>query len=609
VAAGRHQCVAETLDGTHCDCDPGLEPTGAEPNPCVVNAQAEGASCADAIAIEPGMDVPAAHVAAATTDLTTSTCDYRHGVELYYGLYLPVRSRVRLFTDVRGSLSIRRTCERTTQELACKAQGTGANGMDAAVVARVLDAGRYFFVVDGVTPGTTVHSVSSIEPDPCALMAACPTGQELERSPDWSSCSCVCPFGTTADGEACVPDPCVPNPCVADAATRCITDSTVGYHCECPSGYGPAPSALGVCEPAPSAALWTVIVLANADNDLQIGDPYSWIDGLDASSPIDVVWLHDTPTATAKLLHLGQGETLGHSILADWGEADMGCWRNLRDLGLYAAAHYPAQHVALVIADHGGGWYGMDAVAKTRGFSTDISSDSEISVSNGDYARALAPLEHALGQRLELVDFETCLMATWEVAEATRPYANYLVGSPEISYGANAELPIALLAAEPEQTTSAWAHALTDARGGSSYTAAAADLVLIDQVTADLSALADALRAHPELCPQYELLASNCHNYMSSDIDLSCFAAEIAAASNLPAELAPLAQTLAQSLAAAVYFVPVLNGDAQGGLSIYRPAFCPEPGCGYGLDPQYTAEGAVWSERATWDELLLACTQ
>ena len=220
-------------------------------------------------------------------------------------------------------------------------------------------------------------------------------------------------------------------------------------------------------------------------------------------------------------------------------------------------------------------------------------------------------LTRKIGQRLDVVDFETCLLATWEVAEATLPYARSLLASPEEAFGNGGAIVAKLLAQNPNRTLEDLGHARVDSVASMplGYKESWTDLDATLKVTAALSDLADALRANVALCGAYDALRTDCYPYsMTTGGDIGAFAQALAQDVAMHSDLRGKASALSAALGAAVYVQP----PGTSGLSIYLPALSIPVGTPTGnrtLDPSYAASGTVWATQSSWDEFLTACRQ
>jgi hypothetical protein len=125
----------------------------------------------------------------------------------------------------------------------------------------------------------------------------------------------------------------------------------------------------------------------------------------------------------AKLLEIEKG---GATELADYGALNTGDPNVLAAFISESIKAYPAANYALIISDHGASWPGVGG---------DESHDHD--------SLTLAELNQAIGQGLEeagveklaLLGFDACLMATYEVASTMAPHADRMLASQELEPG------------------------------------------------------------------------------------------------------------------------------------------------------------------------------
>ena len=195
--------------------------------------------------------------------------------------------------------------------------------------------------------------------------------------------------------------------------------------------------------PAVPSAGWTVLVYSIADTDLEPfllddvgemaettgGDAMNIVALVDRASDYStdpVVGLDDWQGG--KLLHLRAD---GAIELADLGDVNTGDPQLLADFVATGMAQFPAEHYALVISDHGASWPGVGG--------DESSGHDGLSLAEIDEALA-AGLEGAAASgvtadRFELLGFDACLMATYEVASTLAPHARRLLASQELEPG------------------------------------------------------------------------------------------------------------------------------------------------------------------------------
>lgn len=125
----------------------------------------------------------------------------------------------------------------------------------------------------------------------------------------------------------------------------------------------------------------------------------------------------------AKLMEVGRDSA---TVLADYGHLNTGDPDVLQAFIRESIRAYPAANYGLVISDHGASWPGVGG---------DESHDHDV--------LTLAELDQAIGgalaetgiDRLEMLGFDACLMATFEVASTMAPYADLLISSQELEPG------------------------------------------------------------------------------------------------------------------------------------------------------------------------------
>jgi len=104
--------------------------------------------------------------------------------------------------------------------------------------------------------------------------------------------------------------------------------------------------------------------------------------------------------------------------LQDLGQVNMADPKVLADFITWGVKNYPAEHYILVVSDHGGGWTGA------------ISDDSSGGwMKTPKIREALENAEKATGQKLDIMGFDACLMATTEVGYELKDTAKFMVAS------------------------------------------------------------------------------------------------------------------------------------------------------------------------------------
>ena len=115
-----------------------------------------------------------------------------------------------------------------------------------------------------------------------------------------------------------------------------------------------------------------------------------------------------------------QGEEL--KLVEEEKMRNMGDPETFADFLKWGVKTYPAEKYMVLLWDHGGGALGGACLDEV--FNNSMMTTAEI-------ADALAQAD----TKFELLGFDACLMASYEVATMMSPYANYMVASEEVSSG------------------------------------------------------------------------------------------------------------------------------------------------------------------------------
>ena len=116
----------------------------------------------------------------------------------------------------------------------------------------------------------------------------------------------------------------------------------------------------------------------------------------------------------------------GFEKIKTYDQMNMSTSDTLEDYLNYVYKNYKTDKYDLIVWDHGGAWQGA------------VSDD----FNKGDYLE-LAEFKKALSNspfknnKLESILFKTCLNSSYEVSVALKDYANYLIGSEEVTFAGN----------------------------------------------------------------------------------------------------------------------------------------------------------------------------
>ncbi|TKJ18108.1 hypothetical protein A6V29_12265 [Blastococcus sp. CCUG 61487] len=203
----------------------------------------------------------------------------------------------------------------------------------------------------------------------------------------------------------------------------------------CGAGFWSAESAT---EGATEGEGWTVLVYSIADTDLEpflLGD-LAELAEVESGEDLQIAALVDRAAdysdeefldvgdwVGAKYLSLGEGSA---EELDDLGDVDTGDPAELAEFLERGIADHPAERYALVISDHGASWPGVGG-DEGSGMSTLTLEELREGIADG--------LDAAGVEKLDLLGFDACLMATYETASTLAPVADRMIASQELEPG------------------------------------------------------------------------------------------------------------------------------------------------------------------------------
>lgn len=372
---------------------------------------------------------------------------------------------------------------------------------------------------------------------------------------------------------------------------------------------------LGACSAAgpdkTESGTWTVLSYSIADTDLEspmltdIAEMAS-VDSSDALSVVAFVDRADGYSADpvvgldnwvgAKTLELADG---GATVLADFGDVNTGDPAVLADFISSGIEDHPADHYALIISDHGAAWTG---VGGDESAASDALSLAE--VNDG----ISAGLTESGIDKLDLLGFDACLMATYEVASVLAPRADRLLASEELEpdhgwdYTAlqsvvdNGEATVDELG---EALIGGYQSQAAAEKTSAEITLAYIDLTAMESVDSALSSFSRQLVTNAaQVAPVVgRALAKTLSFGADSDPTQDSFMSDLSMLAEKVGAEAPGISATADALIAAIDGAVIDTIDGQGttgatGLSIYFP-----PSADY-FDPSYEELGldTGWSE-------------
>ncbi|MFO1433197.1 MAG: clostripain-related cysteine peptidase [Candidatus Competibacteraceae bacterium] len=202
----------------------------------------------------------------------------------------------------------------------------------------------------------------------------------------------------------------------------------------------PAPS------PAPTKASWTYMVYMAADNNLcdSALDDLNEMRKVGSNQDVNIVVQAEfsqnycesnVPTNTLRgRITQGTDQASPYADLQDTGQnLDMTKKETLQDFIQWAKNNYLADHFALVLWDHGAGW--KQSRSKSGSLRGALVDETSAGGSKLMTVQDIANAVNDAGSGIEVINFDACLMAMYEVAYPFGNLAQYLVGSEETEPG------------------------------------------------------------------------------------------------------------------------------------------------------------------------------
>ena len=125
---------------------------------------------------------------------------------------------------------------------------------------------------------------------------------------------------------------------------------------------------------------------------------------------------------------------IGSTAIEDIGEINTGDPDELIEFVKWAQANYPAEHYALNIWNHGSGATGVAYEQSCPDYCWEYGNEAD-KLELSEIDAALNEITNNGENKLDIVGFDACLMATIEVVEAVAPYSDIMIGSEILEPG------------------------------------------------------------------------------------------------------------------------------------------------------------------------------
>ena len=168
--------------------------------------------------------------------------------------------------------------------------------------------------------------------------------------------------------------------------------------------------------------------------------------------------------------------------------ADMGDPATLADFLSWGIKNYPAEHMGVILWDHGGGSITGVCFDENNKYDSLILRELDL---------ALSQVAIKMWQKFDFIGFDACLMGTLETANVCATYADYMYASQEVEPGTGWEYSSIMeyLATHPSADGAELGRAISDAykssvnpRQGGTVTLSVTDLSQIDTLLQDFYA-------------------------------------------------------------------------------------------------------------------------
>ena len=174
-----------------------------------------------------------------------------------------------------------------------------------------------------------------------------------------------------------------------------------------------------------------------------------------------------------RVLDLGEAGT--STVVEELGDVDSADPATLAAFIADGLETHRAAHYALVISDHGASWPGIGPDEGTDDHSVLDLDEIVAAISDG--------LKQAGVDKLDLLGFDACLMANYEVASAVAPLAERLVASQELEPGHGWDYTsLQVLADDPTTTVDALGSAIIDGFAAQAEAAGTEDEITLSMV-------------------------------------------------------------------------------------------------------------------------------
>jgi hypothetical protein len=171
---------------------------------------------------------------------------------------------------------------------------------------------------------------------------------------------------------------------------------------------------------------WTIMYYNAADNNLlkYLEKNFDDIEQVGSTENMNVVTLFDRGEHDCKVHYItpdSETDKINSPVIQNLGDTNTGDPEVLTDFITYSMENFPAEHYALVISDHGGGWQGVV-----------VDDTDEGRMTAPEVREALSAARDITGNKLDVIALDACFMASAEFAYEIKDEGDYMVGSQDL---------------------------------------------------------------------------------------------------------------------------------------------------------------------------------
>ncbi len=187
-------------------------------------------------------------------------------------------------------------------------------------------------------------------------------------------------------------------------------------------------------ESSPIPAKWTVMVYFNGNGDLEKDMEKNMASLEKAGSDGNINFVAQiarmSKKGEAQRVHLKKPSWMGlknnSEVMDNLGPTNMAHPQSLKDFITWGMKKFPAERYALIMNGHGMGFVGSMPDELSKDFMSTPEFESAVKVATKE-----------AGRKIDVLGFDSCLMATAETAYSAKDAANFMIASQEVVIAGN----------------------------------------------------------------------------------------------------------------------------------------------------------------------------